>query len=405
MTTPRKLLVDPANECDYHLVSRCVRRSHLCGFDELTRRDFSHRRNWLPERLRLLVPSFAVDLYAYAVMSNHFHLAVRHDPLACRAWDDAEVAARWFDAFPPTVAGEVVEELKLERRELMLGNPDRVARARATLGSLSHFMKHLKQPIARRANLEDGCGGHFFEQRFYSGALLTEEALVAAMAYIDLNPVRAGLARRIEDIRDCSIHERLQTNSAEALEAYLQPVVSGLAPFPEAAARPGPPATGGRRASHPEAADPRAYAGQAPGSAAAAERQEPAAMRPDRDVAAPNPTLRASDGLQQETAEDTRTPASESSGTVARPTDDAPTTSPAENLPPPGVAVADYIGLLRGIAEAELGNAARPSNRVGEWVARTQSLKKRQRAYGTTPALRKWALDRNLQPRESPLPA
>ncbi|MYD97007.1 MAG: transposase, partial [Gammaproteobacteria bacterium] len=143
MTTPRKLLVDPVHECDYHLASRCVRRSHLCGFDAPARRDFSHRRTWLPERLRLLVPAFAVDLYAYAVMSNHFHLAVRHDPLACRAWDDDEVAARWLDAFPPTVAGAVAEELKPERRELMLGDPGRVARARATLGSLSHFMKHL----------------------------------------------------------------------------------------------------------------------------------------------------------------------------------------------------------------------------------------------------------------------
>ena len=44
MTTPRKLLVDPVNECDYHLVSRCVRRSFLCGPDPLTGRDCSHRR-------------------------------------------------------------------------------------------------------------------------------------------------------------------------------------------------------------------------------------------------------------------------------------------------------------------------------------------------------------------------
>ena len=236
MTTPRKLLVDPVNECDYHLASRCVRRSHLCGFDKHTGRNFSHRRGWLPERLRLLVPSFAVELYAFAVMSNHFHLAVRHDPLACRAWDDAEVA-RWFDAFPPTAAGEVVEELKPERRELMLGDPDRVARARATLGSMSHFMKH-KQPIARRANLEDDRTGHFFEQRFYSGALLTEEALIAAMAYVDLNPVRAKLAKRIEAIRDTSIGERLQVNSAEALADYLRPVASGLDGWSTADSRP-----------------------------------------------------------------------------------------------------------------------------------------------------------------------
>ena len=89
-------------------------------------------------------------------------------------------------------------------------------------------MKHLKQPVARRANLEDDCRGHFFEQRFYSGALLSEEALVAAMAYVDLNPVRAGIAARIDECRDTSIVDRLQRNSVEALEAYLKPVVSGL---------------------------------------------------------------------------------------------------------------------------------------------------------------------------------
>ena len=115
-----------------------------------------------------------------------------------------------------------------EARELLLGNPGRLFRARHTLGSLSAFMKHLKQPIARRANEEMGTKGHFYEQRFYSGALLTEAALLAAMAYVDLNPVRAGLAERIEACRETSIAERLRENSAEALEAYLAPLVSGL---------------------------------------------------------------------------------------------------------------------------------------------------------------------------------
>ncbi|MDE0191409.1 MAG: hypothetical protein OXQ90_08630, partial [Gammaproteobacteria bacterium] len=167
MATPRHLLVDPVNECDYHLVSRCVRRAFLCGVDERDDRDYSHRRAWLVERLRRIAPCFAVDVYAYTVLSNHFHLVLRHDPLAGRGWSDAEVARRWVEAFPPTERGEVVEALKPERRELILDDPGRVARARVTLGSMSHFMKHLKQPIARRANLEDDCTGHFFEQRFY----------------------------------------------------------------------------------------------------------------------------------------------------------------------------------------------------------------------------------------------
>ena len=180
------------------------------------------------ERIDLLGRCFAVEVYAYCIMSNHFHLVARYDPLACWRWSDEEVARRWVDAFPPTEKGRVVEERKPEARELLLGNPGRLFRARRTLGSLSAFMKHLKQPIARRANEEMGTKGHFYEQRFYSGALLTEAALLAAMAYVDLNPVRAGLAERIEACRETSIAERLRENSAEALEAYLAPLVSGL---------------------------------------------------------------------------------------------------------------------------------------------------------------------------------
>ena len=219
MTTPRRQLVDAEHPCDYHLASRCVRRSWLCGVDWRTRRDYSHRRDWLVKRLDQLVPCFAVDLYAYSIMDNHFHLVLRYDPKACEKWSDEEVAMRWVDAFPPTERGEPLLERKAEARELMLGDPARLTRARLTLGSLSSFMKHLKQPVARRANLEDDCRGHFFEQRFYSGALLSEEALVAAMAYVDLNPVRAGIAARIEECRDTSIVDRLQRNSAEALAA------------------------------------------------------------------------------------------------------------------------------------------------------------------------------------------
>ena len=144
MTTPRHLLGGSENECDYHLASRCVRRAFLCGVDEYTGRNCTHRRTWLVERMRQLSPSFAVDIYSYTVLSNHFHLVLRHDPLAHRWWTDEEVAWRWFEAFPPTEQGAVVEALKPERRALMLDDPNRLARARCTLGSMSDFMKHLE---------------------------------------------------------------------------------------------------------------------------------------------------------------------------------------------------------------------------------------------------------------------
>ena len=228
MATPRHKLVDPERPCAYHLASRCVRRAWLCGRDKRTGRDYSHRKRWLVERLLLLARCFAVEVYAYAVMSNHFHVVVYYDPKACVAWSDEEVARRWVEAFPPKTQGEA-EAQKAQARSLLLGDPARLARARLTLGSLSDFMKHLKQPVARRANTEDGCDGHFFEQRFYSGALLGEEAILAAMAYVDLNPVRAKLARQIEQCRNASIRARLRENGTAALAAYLRPLASGLA--------------------------------------------------------------------------------------------------------------------------------------------------------------------------------
>ena len=229
MTTPRRLLVDPANACDYHLVSRCVQQAFLFGRDPGTGRDGSHRKQWLVDRLNLLACCFAVQIYAYCIMSNHFHLIARYDPLACGRWSDEEVTRRWVDAFPPKAKGEVVEERKPEARERLLADPARLLRARRTLGSLGDFMKHLLQPIARRANLENGTTGHAWGGRYYSGALLSEEALLAAMAYVDLNPVRAGIAERIEQCRHTSIAERVVENSAAALRAYLAPVMSGLA--------------------------------------------------------------------------------------------------------------------------------------------------------------------------------
>ena len=240
MATPRHKLVDDEHAACYHVTSRCVRRAWLCGYDRFTRRDYSHRKRWLVDRMKDLSRCFAVEIFGYAVMANHFHMVLRYDPKACESWTDEEVARRWVEAFPPRAEEGAAEERAAEVRELLVEDPDGLARARRTLGSLSSFMKHLKQPIARRANLEDEAKGHFFEQRFYSGALLSEEALLAAMVYVDLNPVRAGEVRELIECHDTSIGERLREHDEAALAEYLAPVASGLAGDATATTTPAP---------------------------------------------------------------------------------------------------------------------------------------------------------------------
>ncbi|RNE92443.1 hypothetical protein [Marichromatium sp. AB32] len=73
MTRPRAALVSLSDTPWYHVVTRCVRRAYLCGFDQLTGRSFEHRRSWVELRLRQLAGVFAIDVAAYAVMEIKGH--------------------------------------------------------------------------------------------------------------------------------------------------------------------------------------------------------------------------------------------------------------------------------------------------------------------------------------------
>lgn len=177
-----------------------------------------------------LAKYFAVEIDAFAILSNHFHIVLYFDPKRCCAWSDEEVAERWTRAFPPKDQGEDFEALHLSCRQDLLENKTLLEDRRKKLGSLSTFMKHLKQPISYRANREDNCQGHFFEKRFYSGALLSEKALLACMAYVDLNPIRAKIAKSLKQCVNTSIASRLKAieNSFEKLTEAVKPLVSGL---------------------------------------------------------------------------------------------------------------------------------------------------------------------------------
>ena len=209
MTRARKELIAVEDTPFYHCISRCVRRAYLCGEDYHSGQNFDHRKGWLVERIKFLSSVFAIDVCAYAVMSNHYHLVLFINQDEVNSWSQEEVLERWGQLFP-TSAHKLQTLLAVASSELVRKTyEEKIEEWRAQLADISWFMRCLNETIARMANKEDGCKGRFWEGRFKSQALLDEKALLSCMAYVDLNPVRAKMASTPEESDFTSIQERL----------------------------------------------------------------------------------------------------------------------------------------------------------------------------------------------------
>lgn len=224
MPRPRYSQVSVDTTPYYHIICRCVRRGYLCGYDSVTKQDYSHRQSWLEERIRLIASLFAIDIAGYAILSNHYHLVVRLAPQQAEHWDDHDVANRWTQIYKGT---ELLRRW-LNKQPMSAAEEQSVQETiqeyRRRLQDLGWFMKTINEPLARQANREDEYRGHFFEARYTSQALVSEQALLACMAYVDLNPVRAGIAQTPEASRYTSIRERIHPrfNLSKAIQEQIR---------------------------------------------------------------------------------------------------------------------------------------------------------------------------------------
>ena len=221
MTYARSEVVEKGVVATYHCIARCVRRAFLCGEDEFSGKSFEHRREWIRSRLSCLAEIFAVEVIAYSVMSNHLHSVIKVRPDLTKSWTNEEVAKRWLTLFPrhrkkdgtpkkPTEVEIVAITVQKELVELY----------RERLSDISWFNRCLNENIAKRANFEDRCKGRFWEGRFKCQRIYDVAGVIACSAYVDLNPVRAGMAKTPEKSDHTSIQDRIFERGKKAPAKY-----------------------------------------------------------------------------------------------------------------------------------------------------------------------------------------
>jgi REP element-mobilizing transposase RayT len=191
--------------------------------DSYSGQSYEHRRGWVEQRLLFLSSIFSIDICAYAVMSNHVHVVVHVDVPQVMAWTVNDVVQRWHCLHKGTLLTQMFArgDTLSQGQQLTLDNT--ISEYRRRLHDISWLMRNLNEHIAREANKEDDCTGRFWEGRFKSQALLDEAAIIACMAYVDLNPIRAKIA----DTPETSNYTSIQTR----LGAINQPTTHSLLPF------------------------------------------------------------------------------------------------------------------------------------------------------------------------------
>ena len=185
----------------YHCISRVVDRRFV--FEDLEREQFRMF-------MRMQENFSGCRVLAYCVMSNHFHILLEVPPMPEGGISDEELLKRlgaiYTEAFVATVAKELAEARKTENQRLV---EEIQCRFTYRMHDLSEFMKTLLQRFTRWFNRTHHRSGTLWEERYKS--VIVEDGVAARTmaAYIDLNPVRAGMVSDPADYRWSSYGEAI----------------------------------------------------------------------------------------------------------------------------------------------------------------------------------------------------
>jgi putative transposase len=176
----------------YHCISRAVNREYVFG--DLER---EQQRMFM----RMYENFSGCRVLSYCFMSNHFHILLEVTPLPAGGLSDAELLRRLGAIGNEAQVDEVAKELKEARQRIRQGLADEShaaaihARFTYRMHDLSQFMKTFTQRYTQWHNRTHRRTGRLWEDRFKSVIVEDGAACKTMAAYIDLNPVRAGMVR------------------------------------------------------------------------------------------------------------------------------------------------------------------------------------------------------------------
>ena len=172
----------------YHIISRTT----LVGF---VMEDME--KEYLLNLIKMLSQVYFVEVLGFCLLGNHFHLLVRMHP--GEEYDDEEIKRRFYVRYGET-AKVTIED-------------DQVPFFRMKWEKLSEYVKDIKQIFSRYYNREHDKKGYFWSDRFKSVLVENGDTLINCLAYIDLNPVRAGIVEKPEEYRWSSLGYHVQRNN------------------------------------------------------------------------------------------------------------------------------------------------------------------------------------------------